>query len=917
MYTAMRWVSILLCALSCVGQIPTTTTLLITPNPVNVGASTTATVTVTPAATGTITIQDRGQELTRRVLTNSAATVPLTFKTPGVPFLRAIYIGSAAHSRSASAEVRLTVRSPSVMAFLAPAPLPASSPSPDLNYDGIPDSYTVSGTTISIRFGTSGGALGNPVTSNLPAGYAFSSFADFNGDGRVDVLARDASGYVLEVFAGGAGGTITGAVLDRIYSTGYPVDVFVFDANADGFPDVAYSVHQPFAGIAEFRRFSDGKGKFLPESDFKGGSYLGDRNGDGLPEFARSYRTYIGRYLGPIRCVVHFSPTYLNETPCGAGYDASLAGVVDVDGDGLLDVISFSSHLYTYADTVLALLRANPLGNYHPVTIYVVPPGQNTIGVADMNGDGREDVVSRQTNSIVVRFGLAAGTLSGPVVLSAPGMTLDNYARIEDATGDGVPDILMDVNSQLIAFAGVAGLIAPPSAPGPVSVTSGAGLTGVLVAKYQDTNGAVDLSLVNLLVSTGVNGANACLIEVNTVSRTIRLMNDAGDGWTNLQPVAPFAEDLSNSQCTVIPGSMSIESVGNEVTVRAPIKFSPSFAGGKKIYLKAVDAGGLESLFEERGQWNIVVNQHPPTIVPAGVSVSSLEPVAGQGNAGRFTAVFQHGEGKHYLGYILLLPTPNVVQYTALGSCLIEYNRISNGMRLINDAGNGWLGPISGVVIGPGAQNLENSQCSLHLSSASAQVTTTTMVVEASVTFKAGMAGVLSTFLQAFDTDGKYTGMTQFGNWVTPGTDSRSGPKALGLGLDLSAGVYNLSAAAGHTAGTAGLAAIHVRIGPKIVGAPVCHLVYVPSTKTMNLVNDSEAGVVSGTWIEPGAGTLSNSYCSIFGGGAFDDGNSSHLNVKVKFNPVTFSGVKYVYMNVFDKAGLLTHWVTVNSVTVE
>jgi hypothetical protein len=34
-------------------------------------------------------------------------------------------------------------------------------------------------------------------------------------------------------------------------------------------------------------------------------------------------------------------------------------------------------------------------------------------------------------------------------------------------------------------------------------------------------------------------------------------------------------------------------------------------------------------------------------------------------------------------------------------SRLTEYNRISHGVRLINDTGTGWLGPASGVPIKP------------------------------------------------------------------------------------------------------------------------------------------------------------------------------------------------------------------------
>ncbi|HYI97548.1 MAG TPA: VCBS repeat-containing protein [Bryobacteraceae bacterium] len=917
----MRWLSILFAA-SCFAQIPTTTKLSLTPNRVNVSAPAIATVTVTPAVTGTVTIYDRSTEIARRVLNNSAASIQLSFKTPGTPFLRAIYTGSATHSSSASTELKVSVRSPSVTAFLAPVPQAPITPTRDLNFDGIPDSYTVSQSTITIRFGTAGGGLGSPVTSNLPPGSIFFDFADFNGDGRMDVLSTDSTTYLLQVFAGGIGGEITPQVLDSIPIFGYPFLLSVRDANADGFPDLSYREHYGLAGLRDFVRLNDGKGKFLADSDLRGGHYLGDRNGDGLSDFARVKQTYIGRYLGPSTCELYFSPDYLYAGGCGRT-DASIVGVADIGGDGLLDLVSASSDYSPFAyvgPPQLTLLSADPAGGYTSETIYPVPEGQYAIGLADMNGDGREDVVSLQSNAIVIRFGMPSGTLSAPVVLNAPGMTSGTSVSISDATGDGVPDIvLVDVNGQTLVFGGLAGPIAPSSPPTSVSVTSGAGLTGTFTAKYQDTNGAIDLSLVSLLISPTRNGANACLVEVNTVSNRARLMNDAGNGWTNYELITPSSPDLANAQCTVTVGSMSVASSGNELTITVPLKFSASFAGQKKIYLNAMDAGGLESTFIELGQWNVSTPSQPPPIgLPDGVSVKSLTPVTGTGNTTRFRAIFQHSAGKHYLGYVLFLPTPNVVWYTAQGSCLVEYNRISNGIRLVNDAGDGWLGPVSGVVIRTGAETLENAQCTVNVASAAAQVTGNTMTVEANVTFKAGVAGVLGTFLQAFDTEGSYTGMTQFGNWVAPGTNSRSGPAIQAAQLTRSGAVYNLTASVRHTAGLANLSLVHVRIGPRILGDPVCHIIYSPSVKKINLVDDTDLALVSSTWMDPGAGTLSNSYCTVFGPGAgLNDAQFSQLGLTLRFNPVTFSGPKYLYVNAFDDAGLLTHWVTANSVTIE
>src|SRR4051812_28741382 len=126
----------------------------------------------------------------------------------------------------------------------------------------------------------------------------------------------------------------------------------------------------------------------------------------------------------------------------------------------------------------------------------------------------------------------------------------------------------------------------------------------------------------------------------------------------------------------------------------------------------------------------------------------------------QLTGVFEHSGGptQHYLGYILLLPTPNVSNYTAKSTCLVEYNRISNGMRLINDAGDNWLGPLIGEIIRPGAANLSNSQCTLNTAATTIGMNGNRMSVTVDVTLKPTMSGVLGTFLQELDVTGKMDG---------------------------------------------------------------------------------------------------------------------------------------------------------------
>ena len=92
----------------------------------------------------------------------------------------------------------------------------------------------------------------------------------------------------------------------------------------------------------------------------------------------------------------------------------------------------------------------------------------------------------------------------------------------------------------------------------------------------------------------------------------------------------------------------------------------------------------------------------------------------------------------------LFQPTPNVVNYVPTGSCLVEYNRISNGMRLIDDPGTGWLGPLIGVPAGPGGGILSNSYCTLDTTQSGARFSGATMYVDAKVTFKSSLSRVFT-----------------------------------------------------------------------------------------------------------------------------------------------------------------------------
>lgn len=298
-----------------------------------------------------------------------------------------------------------------------------------------------------------------------------------------------------------------------------------------------------------------------------------------------------------------------------------------------------------------------------------------------------------------------------------------------------------------------------------------------------------------------------------------------------------------------------------------------------------------------------------------GPAVETLEPLTGSTSSGVFTATFSHGAGANqlYLGYLLFLPTSNVVNYVATGSCLVEYNRISHGMRLVNDAGTDWLGPISGVVISPYAGTLSNSKCTVNIAGSSVSFSGNNMTVRVPITFKNTLTPIMGTFLQTQDVKGNWTGMTQFGNWRLAAGTPRPGPSIVGVANSTTVGsqaVYSITAS--HSSGSGALSMIHLLLNASIMKGDPCQVVYFPGNNTLNLINDSATDLVSPTGVVPGtAGTIANSRCSINTGQASRSLNSSAVTVTVPLTlqPATFGGEKKVYVNAFDNAGRLTHWV--------
>jgi len=244
----------------------------------------------------------------------------------------------------------------------------------DFNRDGKLDLAFAGSVLLGNGDGTFRAPINLSVTGNLVA------TADFNGDGIPDLLVASTSSTILNVFLGNGDGTFQPAKSTNVgieFSAILAVDV------GNGKADVL-----GLAGSQVFVFLGNGDGTFGTPVPYNAGPYpglmlTGDFNGDGKLDIATAsanpseINVMLGNGNGTFRSPVA-------STGVAHPYDAT---ATDIDGDGKLDLII--SDLSTYA-TYTFLGNGN--GTFQAGT--VAAPVAGNLGVADLNGDGKGDLVS-------------------------------------------------------------------------------------------------------------------------------------------------------------------------------------------------------------------------------------------------------------------------------------------------------------------------------------------------------------------------------------------------------------------------------------------------------------------------------------------------------------------------------------------
>ena len=413
----------------------------------------------------------------------------------------------------------------------------------------------------------------NYATGLYPAALAV---GDFNGDGNQDVAVINTSSGSVSIFLGQGDGTLQ--VATATLQTGvYASRIVVGDFNGDGKADLAVT-NIGSNNVSIY--LGNGNGTFRsPTLISVGLAPLGlavaDLNGDGRQDIVVTNASS-GATVGQTVSVLlgNGDGTFAPRVTYGTGVDPEAVTIADVNGDGKPDLV-----VANYSDGTISVLLGNGDGTFAPRLTFATGFRPNLVRAVDLNNDGKLDLVVINSFGISIMLGRGDGTFATAVNLSL-GITPNGLA-IGDFNGDGLLDIATGnvfSNNIFVLMGNGAGGFQPA-----VAYAAATGPTAVEATSLRG-NGSLDLISAN-------RSANNISVLLNTLpgSAAATLVNRSGSpqsaiiGSNFASPLSVLVRDAANRS---LPGAA--------VTFTAPSSgASAVFAGGVATARVQADALGV------------------------------------------------------------------------------------------------------------------------------------------------------------------------------------------------------------------------------------------------------------------------------------------------------------------------------------
>jgi hypothetical protein len=471
--------------------------------------------------------------------------------------------------------------------------------------------------------------------SSLPFGGNRVAIADLNGDGVLDLITanwcasvKDCSNGSVGVLLGNGDGTFKPAVT---YPSGgyYAFSVLVADVNGDGKPDLVvangcasqFSLCPVQSSVGVL--IGNGDGSFQPVKNYDaGGSISGmavaDLNGDGKSDVIVADCAPTGAICWDVEGVV---AVLLNNgdgtlapavTYDSGGKVASTITIADVNLDGHPDVLVGNVAACDTNDNCgkgsVGVLLGNGDGTLRPAAAFGSWWPYSVV-VADLNGDGKPDLLTTTTNAggdVSVLLGNGDGTFQAmvPYPLNAD---YQSPAIVADVNGDGKPD--------------------------------------VLVGSFSCTNGTSAYGCVSVLLGRG-DGTFENVVTYNSgapVGGWLAVADINGDGKLDL-----IAENGCATICSA-PGSLGVLLGNGDGTFQPVVTYSSGAAGTSWVGVADLNGDGKPDLVvaspsDTDFKVGVLLNNSVRLVPTTTTLVSSLDP-SFLGQAVTFTAAVSSSAG--------------------------------------------------------------------------------------------------------------------------------------------------------------------------------------------------------------------------------------------------------------------------------
>jgi len=312
---------------------------------------------------------------------------------------------------------------------------------------------------VGVLLGNGDGTFQEAVTYGAGGLFATSvAIADVNGDAKPDVLVAtrcvdsDCHGSV-GVLLGNGDGTFGKATL---YLTGglYAFAIAAADVNGDAKPDVVVTTDTLACSGTDCRTvgavailLNRGDGTFQPAKTynsggvfFGGGVAVADVNSDGKPDIVAENSQCCGTANGVVGVLLGKGDGTFKTVvtyKSGVGGWGTSAAVADVNNDGKADLVVTDQCAGSDClnEGIVAVLLGNGDGTFQEAVAFSTGSFlANWVAVADVNGDGRPDLlVANQCSddsSICARTSVSVLLNNGAVDTTPPDITLSVAPRV-------------------------------------------------------------------------------------------------------------------------------------------------------------------------------------------------------------------------------------------------------------------------------------------------------------------------------------------------------------------------------------------------------------------------------------------------------------------------------------------------------